>query len=105
MRNQVQDGKVVKLPVGSALTGGTYTQVGKLNAVLESDADSNNDAVCMLEGVFTLSVTAAGSVAIGDYVYTSDGSAVDDTNTGDIVGTALGAVSATTADIPVRLHN
>ncbi len=105
MLNKVQDGKSVKLPVGSALTAGTYVQVGKLNAVLINDADASFDAVCDLEGVFSLSVTAAGSVAVGDYVYTSDGSTIDDTNTGDIVGSALAAVSATTATIPVRLHN
>lgn len=105
MLNKVQDGKSVKLPVGSALTAGTYVQVGKLNAVLINDADASNDAVCDLEGVFNLSVDATGTnVAVGDYVYTSDGSAIDDVNTGDIVGTAL-AASSTVAVIPVRLHN
>ncbi len=104
-RNLVQDGKKPLLPVGSALSGGAYKQVGKLNAVLESDADSDNNAVCFLEGVFNLSVDATGTnVAVGDYVYTSDGTSIDDVNTGDIVGTAL-AASAADAIIPVRLHN
>jgi len=105
MRNLVQDGKVLDLPVGSALTGGTYVQVGKINAVLESDADANNNAVCFLEGVFDLLVDASvTNVAVGDYVYTSDGSTIDDVNTGDIVGVAL-AASSTAGVIPVRLHN
>ena len=104
-KNLVQDGKKINLPVGSALTGGTYVQVGKLNAVLESDADASNDAVCFMEGVFNLSVDATGTnVVVGDYVYTTDGSAIDDVDTGDIVGTAL-AASSTVAVIPVRLHN
>ncbi len=104
-KNLVQDGKKMLLPVGSALSGGAYKQVGKLNVVLESDADSADNAVCHLEGVFDLSVDASASnVVVGDYVYTTDGSTIDDVNTGDIVGTAM-AASSIDAVIPVRLHN
>lgn len=104
-KNLVQDGKKMLLPVGSALVGGDYKQVGKLNAVLESDADASFDAVCHLEGVFNLSVDASVSnVVAGGYVYTTDGSTIDGVNTGDIVGTAMVA-SSVDAIIPVRLHN
>jgi predicted RecA/RadA family phage recombinase len=105
-RNLVQDGKKVLLPVGGALTGGTYVQVGKLNAVLESDADSSNNAVCFLDDVHNLSVVALGAMAVGDYVYTTDGSTIDDVNTGDIVGSILDTISgAGTVTVRVRLHN
>lgn len=106
MRNLVQDGKFMDLPVGSALTAGTYKQVGKLNAVLESDADSANNAVCMLEGVFDLEVVALGALAVGDLVYTTDGIVIDDVNSGDIVGNLTEAISgASTVTVNVRLHN
>ena len=106
MRNLVQDGNAMDLPVGSALTAGTYTQVGLLNAVLESDADTSFNAVCLLSGVFDLEVVALGALAVGAAVYTADGIVIDDVNTGDLVGHLTAAIGGeSTVTVNVRLHN
>lgn len=103
-RNLVQDGKKIKLPVQAAAVAGDFEKVGELNCVLESDEVSNL-AVCMLEGVHTLAVIHGADVVIGDPVYWN-GSAIDDVNTGTLVGHSIGAVSgAATTDLPIRLHN
>lgn len=105
MRNLVQDGNNIKLPVTAAAKSGDFERVGGLNCVLVTDADANDEAPCKLSGVYTLSVIHAADVNIGDPLYWN-GSAIDDVNTGDLVGHAIGAVTgASTSDIPVRLHN
>lgn len=105
MRNLVQDGNNVKLPVTASAKSGDFEKVGGLNAVLIVDADANNNASCALQGCYTLSVVAAGALPIGSAVYWN-GSAIDDVNTGSLVGHLISAISgAGTVNAVVRIHN
>lgn len=105
MKNLVQDGKNVNLPVPTGSVSGDYARVGGLNAVLTVDADANDNANCSLEGAYNLSVTAAGALAIGDPVYWN-GASIDDVITGVLVGHLLSAISGVgTVIAVVRLHN
>ena len=50
-----------------------------------------------------LTVGSSNDVQMG---FRGDGSAIDDVNTGTLVGHSIGAVSgAATTDLPIRLHN
>lgn len=109
--NYVQEGKTVKLGVSSGAVSGDFEMVGDLATVLLDDADSSDEAVCALEGVFDLTVNGrvdAGdsAVSVGDKLYWDSGDAQinkDETN-GVFMGYALGSVSSgSSATIPVRL--
>ena len=108
-KNFIQGGKRLKLSVTSGALSGAPEVAGDLAGVLLVDADSNDEAVVALEGVFDLAVTGAdgsgnAAVAVGDKLY-KDGTQInkDDTN-GVFFGHALEAVSSgSTATINVRL--
>jgi predicted RecA/RadA family phage recombinase len=105
MRNLVQDGRNVNLPVTTDAKSGDYERVGGLNAVLIVDADASDNANCALQGCYTLSVIAAGALPIGTPVFWN-GSAIDDVDNGDLVGHLISAISgAGTVDAVVRIHN
>lgn len=101
-----------KVAVTSGLTSGSPFCFGKLPGVLAGDADSADKAVLFLDGVFTLSVKAAGAssattaIAAGDILYYNSGATPKvNFDTGGVrYGYAMEAVTAAgTASIKVQL--
>jgi predicted RecA/RadA family phage recombinase len=111
MKNFVQEPNNVKLTVGSGVVSGQPVVVGVIPAVALTDADANNQAACLLEGVFSLSVVAtnnAGNSAVveGDALYIDGSSVISKDATNDtFFGYAVGAVtSGATATINVLVN-
>ena len=109
--NYVYEGKSVKLGVSSGAKSGSFEMVGDLAAVLLTDANDSDEAVCGLEGVFELTVNGRAdasdsAVSVGDKLYWDSGDSqinVDSAN-GVFMGYALGSVtSGGSATIPVKL--
>ena len=109
MLNFVQIADNVKLNVGSGISSGDPVVVGVIPAVAITDADANDEAACLLEGVFSMSVSGlddSGNAAIteGDAIYLDTGVLNVDSVNGDLWGYALAAVtSGATATINVLL--
>jgi predicted RecA/RadA family phage recombinase len=96
----VQDGKILRLTVGSTVDAGDHVVVGNaLRGVALTDYDSG-DAKASVEvgpAVFDLSVTATddagnSAVAIGDRLYT-DGTTITKKKSGKFFGIALEVVT------------
>lgn len=99
--NKVQDGKVLRLTVGSTIDSGDHVVVGgALRGVALTDYDSA-DAKASVElgpAVFDLSVTAVNdagnsAVALGDRLFT-DGTTITKKKSGKFFGIALEAVTS-----------
>ena len=113
MKNFVQKGKNLTF-VASQLTGPNSPPkssdpvfVGRICGVVNADAVSSGDNVVVsTEGVFLLAVKSyTGGIIVGQAVYMkSDGSELNDYETGIPFGVALGTVAnGQTTTIPVRL--
>ena len=110
--NEIYDhGDVLELPVPAAYTSGDPVVVGKIPGVLETDRDSDGNAIVKMRGVFDLSVegtNAAGNtaIAVGDALFwqVGDTPTISADATGELFGHALEIVaSAATTVIKVRV--
>lgn len=106
--NKVQDGRILRLTVGSTVDANEHVAVGNaLRGVALTDYDSA-DAKATVEvgGVYDLSVTATddagnSTVALGDRLYT-DGTTITKKKSGKFFGIALeGLTTGTTGTINV----
>lgn len=89
---------------GSAAVVGTG--VTALAGVVESAKDANNNAVVHYEGVWSLSFTSVGAIAVGDPIYIIPGTAVltQTAASNRLFGNALNTQSgSTTAALSIRL--
>jgi predicted RecA/RadA family phage recombinase len=108
--NKVQDGKILRLTVGSTVDSGDPVVVGNaIRGVALTDYDSaDGKASVETEGVYDLSVTATddsgnSAVAIGDRLY-SDGTTITKKKSGKFFGIALEVVTTgATATINVLI--
>jgi predicted RecA/RadA family phage recombinase len=107
--NYVQPGNNIKLPVTADAKAGDWDMVGDLAVVLASNADSDDEAVCSLTGVFNLEVKGAdnsgdAAISAGAKIYADGADLNADDADGTFFGHALEAVgSGATATVPVRL--
>ncbi len=108
MKNFVQEDDNILLTVGSGVSAGDAVVVGQIPAVAITDADSNNQAACRVNGVFSLATVAednagASAIAEGDLLYI-DGSELNKDNVdGVLFGYALQANASGENTINVRL--
>ena len=112
-QNKIQDGKVLRLTVGSGVVSGDPVVAGEgFNGVALTDYDSaDGKASVEMEGVYDLSVQAVNdtgnsAVAIGDRLYFTAGSSpyLSKKKSGKFWGIALETVtSGSTATINVKI--
>lgn len=107
--------KVKSSPFSVVITAGGATagSVGVVSAtiataicgVVESAKDANNVAVLYTDGIWSLSFTSVGAVAIGDPIYCTAAGVLTQTAAGNkLFGNALNAQGgATTAALSIRL--
>jgi len=106
MKNYVQEGKTIRITVGSGITAGDPVLVGELPGVAVTDYDAaDGKAEVMTEGVFNLTVKGAGgAIVLGEIVYYDGGDINDDSTNGTKFGKALTAVgSGASPTVPVLL--
>lgn len=107
--NYVQPGNFEKLPVTAGALSGDPDMVGDLSVVLTEDADSNDEAMCALEGVYDLDVEGADASAnvamsVGDPVYWDGDTLNADSSNGTLFGHLFDSVaSGATETVRVRL--
>lgn len=107
-RKFAQSNKTFFLPTLTGLKSGDPVCVGQIPGVLLIDAlaASPYNATIQMDGVFALSVSAAGAIAIGDILYYHAGSTpkINDTASGGIrFGYAMEAIASGTATIQVQV--
>lgn len=91
----------------AAPVSGDPVLVGRIPGVAQTNERADGTTSVDMDGVYTLSVTAVGAIAVGDRLYAVAGSPVviNNTNTGVPFGFALGAIGAgLTAAINVKLQ-
>ncbi len=110
--NETHDhGDVLKLPVPANYTSGDPVVVGRMPGVLETDRDSDGNAIVKMRGVFDLSVEGTDAVgntaiAIGDPVFwqVGDTPVLSADESGELFGHATEIVlTSATTTIKVRV--
>lgn len=100
MKNYIQDGKTIRITVGSGITAGNPVLVSSIAGVAKTDYDSSDGkAEVVTQGVVNLTVTgkaasADAAIALGDTVYYDSGEINVDATNGVKFGKTLGAVAS-----------
>jgi predicted RecA/RadA family phage recombinase len=109
--NKVQDGKILRLTVGSTIDSGDHVVVGNAFrgvALTDYDSADGKASIEMGPAVYDLSVTAtddAGNttIAIGDRLYT-DGTTITKKKSGKFFGIALEANSSSGSTATINVY-
>ena len=110
--NEIYDhGDSLELPVPATYTSGDPVVVGKMPGVLQTDRDSDGNAIVKMRGVFDLSVEGTDAVgntaiAVGDAVFwtLADDPLLSADESGELFGHALEVVlTSATSTIKVRV--
>src|SRR6266542_986276 len=102
----LHDGDNLSLPVIAGTVSGGPVIVGMIPGVALTDRAADGTATVRTKGAWTVTVTAAGSVAIGAPVYITSATyaLTDASGVGkQLYGHALAAKSSGASAIPVRL--
>lgn len=106
MKNFVQEGNVLTLPVPYDVASGGGFQVGALFAIATTAAASGAPVEGSMKGVFTLPKTSAQAWAIGARVYWDDANKRCDSDSakGGLIGVATAAAANPSTVGDVRLN-
>lgn len=107
-KNRVyEDGEQLSVPVIAGTVSGSPVIVGMLPGVALTTRDANGNSTCQLgDGIFNVSVVAAGAVTVGQPIYiTSTTYALSDAAGAgkQLFGHAMAAKASGTSTIPVRI--
>lgn len=105
MKNFVEDGDMITITVGGAISSGDLVEAGTLHGVAATDAQSGDAVAIKTEGVFDLPKEATtDTYSVGDEVeWDSGNSRVTALAAGTRIGVAVAAAAATDTTVAIKL--
>jgi predicted RecA/RadA family phage recombinase len=105
MKNFVQNGEVITITAGAAITSGDPVLIGSLVGIAQTSVASGESLACKLEGVFTCKKKSTDTPAQGDKLYW-DNTNKEFTTTASgntLAGNAWAAAASGVTTVQIRL--